>query len=232
MYANGKIMAQTYLNKGKTEGNKHIGKFQSAVSEVSQKIQLQQAKIAKDATETQNGIDENVGLSIVLNIIFGISILGMGILIFFIISKYVQKPIRKVTTRLVHWHLKSYSGSIIPEVRTKDEDGCYPWHVMSYPIHMKEMMSTLNATSDEMEQSAASMNSRTEEINLNVKDIADAMQVLQIPLVSRLLILNVHRKKFGVLEDIATRSEEASKILADASSDIAVVSPGRRRCCK
>ncbi len=223
MYANGKIMAQAYLNKGKTEGNKHIGKFQSAVSEVSQKIQLQQAKIAKDATETQNGIDENVGLSIVLNIIFGISILGMGILIFFIISKYVQKPIRKVTNAISTLASKNLTVDRL-EVRTKDEIGMLSMACNELSDSMKEMMSTLNATSDEMEQSATSMNSRTEEINLNVKDITDAITSIANTAGEQASDIERTSEEIRVLEDIATRSEEASKILADASSDIAVVS--------
>lgn len=223
MYANGKIMAQAYLNKGKTEGNKHIGKFQSAVSEVSQKIQLQQAKIVKDATETQNGIDENVGLSIVLNIIFGISILGMGILIFFIISKYVQKPIRKVTNAISTLASKNLTVDRL-EVRTKDEIGMLSMACNELSDSMKEMMSTLNATSDEMEQSATSMNSRTEEINLNVKDITDAITSIANTAGEQASDIERTSEEIRVLEDIATRSEEASKILADASSDIAVVS--------
>lgn len=223
MYVNGKTMAQAYLNKGKTEGNKHIGKFQSSVSEVSQQIKSQQAKIVEDAAETQKGIDGNVGLSIVLNIVFGVSILVIGVLIIFIIQKFIQKPIRKVTDAISTLASKDLTVDRL-EVRTKDEIGMLSMACNELSDSMKEMMITLHSTSDEMEQSASTMNSRTEEINLNVKDITDAITSIANTAGEQASDLERTSEEIRVLEDIATRSEEASKILADASSDIAVVS--------
>lgn len=223
MYANGKIMAQAYLNKGKTEGNKHIGKFQSAVSEVSQKIKSQQTKIIDDAEVTQNGIDGNVGLSIILNIIFGISILGMGALIILIIRKFIQKPIRKVTNAISTLASKNLTVEKL-EVHTKDEIGMLSMACNELADSMREMMTTLHATADEMEQSSSTMNSRTEEINMNVKDITDAITSIANTAGEQASDIERTSEEIGVLEEIATRSEEASKILADASADIAIVS--------
>ena len=223
MYANGKIMAQAYLNKGKTEGNKHIGKFQSAVSEVSQKIKSQQTKIIDEAKVTQKGIDGNVGLSIILNIIFGISILGIGVLIILIIRKFIQKPIRKVTNAISTLASKNLTVDKL-EVHSKDEIGMLAMACNELTDSMREMMTTLHATADEMEQSSTTMNGRTEEINLNVKDITDAITSIANTAGEQAADIERTSEEIGVLEEIATRSEEASKVLADASADIAVVS--------
>lgn len=223
MYANGKIMAQAYLNKGKTEGNKHIGKFQSAVSEVSQKIKSQQTKIIDEAEVTQKGIDGNVGLSIILNIIFGISILGIGVLIILIIRKFIQKPIRKVTNAISTLASKNLTVDKL-EVHSKDEIGMLAMACNELTDSMREMMTTLHATADEMEQSSTTMNGRTEEINLNVKDITDAITSIANTAGEQAADIERTSEEIGVLEEIATRSEEASKVLADASADIAVVS--------
>ena len=223
MYANGKIMAQAYLNKGKTEGNKHIGKFQSAVSEVSQKIKSQQTKIIDEAEVTQKGIDGNVGLSIILNNIFGISILGIGVLIILIIRKFIQKPIRKVTNAISTLASKNLTVDKL-EVHSKDEIGMLAMACNELTDSMREMMTTLHATADEMEQSSTTMNGRTEEINLNVKDITDAITSIANTAGEQAADIERTSEEIGVLEEIATRSEEASKVLADASADIAVVS--------
>ena len=223
MYANGKIMAQAYLNKGKTEGNKHIGKFQSAVSEVSQKIKSQQTKIIDEAQVTQKGIDGNVGLSIILNIIFGISILGIGVLIILIIRKFIQKPIRKVTNAISTLASKNLTVDKL-EVHSKDEIGMLAMACNELTDSMREMMTTLHAAADEMEQSSTTMNGRTEEINLNVKDITDAITSIANTAGEQAADIERTSEEIGVLEEIATRSEEASKVLADASADIAVVS--------
>ena len=223
MYANGKIMAQAYLNKGKTEGNKHIGKFQSAVSEVSQKIKSQQTKIIDEAQVTQKGIDGNVGLSIILNIIFGISILGIGVLIILIIRKFIQKPIRKVTNAISTLASKNLTVDKL-EVHSKDEIGMLAMACNELTDSMREMMTTLHAAADEMEQSSTTMNGRTEEISLNVKDITDAITSIANTAGEQAADIERTSEEIGVLEEIATRSEEASKVLADASADIAVVS--------
>ena len=223
MYANGKTMAQAYLNKGKTEGNKHIGKFQSAVTDVSEKIQSQQVKIAGEAEKTQERIDQNVRLSIMFNIIFGISILAIGILIIFIIQKFIQKPIRKVTGAISTLASKDLTADKL-EVNTKDEIGMLSMACNELADSMKDIMKTLRSTSSEMEESSVTMNSRTEEMSSNVKDITDAITSIANTAGEQAADIERTSGEIRVLEEIATRSEEASKILADASADIAVTS--------
>lgn len=223
MYANGKIMVQAYLDKGKTEGNKHIGSFQSSVTQVSEKIQTQQVKIVEDAESSQEGIDHNVRLSIILNIVFGVSILAIGILIIFIISNFIQKPIKKVTNAISLLASKDLTVAKL-EVKTKDEIGMLSMACNELSDSMREMMQTLHATSTEMEESSGSMNSRTEEMNLNVKDITDAITSIANTAGDQATDIERTSEEIRVLEEIASRSEEASKILADASADIAVTS--------
>ena len=223
MYLSGKEMVQAYLMKGKTEGNKYIGNFQSSVDTVSETIKSQQTHIAQRAEKSQKDIAQNVQLSIMLSVIFGFAILGIGILIYFIVQKYIQKPIKKVTNAIAKLASKDLSIEML-EVNTNDEIGMLSSACNELAGSLKEMMERLKLTSSQMENSSGSMNSRTEEMNMNVRDITDAITSIATTAGEQAANIEKTSEEISLLEEIATKSEEASKILADASADISVVS--------
>lgn len=223
MYLDGKAMAQAYLMKGKTEGNKYIGDFQSSVETVSEAIKSQQVHIVERAKTSQKEIAKSVQLGIFLSVVFGFAILGIGIIIYFIVRKYIQKPIKKVTHAIAKLAARDLSVEML-EVNTSDEIGMLSSACNELAASLKEMMEKLRLTSTEMENSSGNMNSRTEEMNMNVRDITDAITSIAATAGEQAADIEKTSEEISLLEEIATKSEEASKILADASADISVVS--------
>lgn len=223
MYVGGKEMAQAYLMKGKTEGNKFISEFQISVEKVSEAIKRQQVYIVERAEKSQNEIAKEVQLSIFLSVIFGFVILGIGVLVYVIVKIVIQKPIKKVTHAIAKLASKDLSVEML-EVHSNDEIGMLSSACNELTTSLKEMMETLQVTSTEMETSSGNMNSRTEEMNMNVRDITDAITSIAATAGEQASDVERTSEEIRLLEEIAVRSEEASKILADASADISVVS--------
>lgn len=223
MYMDGKTMAQGYLIKGEEAGNEHIEKFQTSVKKVSGSIQTQQKFIVERAEKAQNDIAKNVKLSMLLSVVFGFIILVIGIAIFIVVKIVIQKPIKKVTTAITKLAAKDLSSEMLT-VSSNDEIGMLSSACNELYRSLKEMMETLKDTSTEMKSSSGTMNRRTEEMNMNVRDITDAITSIAATAGEQASDIEKTSEEIRLLEEIAEKSEEASKILADASADISVIS--------
>ncbi|QEN09482.1 methyl-accepting chemotaxis protein [Oceanispirochaeta crateris] len=178
-YSIGKLMAETYINKGTNAGNIYMEKFDPYAENINEEIQKLNDVMARNMETALKKANTNVTTSLNLLIIaFLISLLA-GLVIAFIITRSVVVPIKNIVKHAKEMAQGDFTSSMAEKLRKRtDEFGDLSREFDSLSDNtrllvqsIKEQTGTLTSLgldlSSNMTETAASIN----QISANIKSI-------------------------------------------------------------
>lgn len=223
LYAKAKEMAETYINKNADAGNAVMEEVDVLVEDITVMLETETENCYAEYEAKQDSVLKKMGL-IQFQILLSSGIIFLvNLYVIFLVFKQVVEPIKRVTGAINTLADKDLTEEDIL-LKSKDELGILASACNELRASMREVMGTLNYSSNNMDSSSADMAERSERIAKNIQDITDAVTSIATTAGEQAIDIEKTANEIDELRQVIGKSEESSENLSHASEEISQAS--------
>ncbi|MBP5652574.1 MAG: methyl-accepting chemotaxis protein [Lachnospiraceae bacterium] len=216
-------MARTYIAEGLEAGNAIMEQVDPVTEELSEIVDGVTEDMSAKLDKAVNDISARIStISVIYAVSSALYIIALCFILFVVIRQMLR-PITNVSSALQQLASKDLTVEELPETQ-HDEIGGLVYAYNELRTSLREIMSNMDESTDQLEEASGFMSDQSEKIKSNMTDITRAVNNVAAVATNQAADIEGSMQEIAALQDVAKQNEEASDKLSEASRKISAAS--------